>query len=57
MKKELRHIITIIVAAVIGGIVGYILGKIQIHQLQDPSFIQQLMSHNMMIHEPIGIFR
>lgn len=56
MKKELRHIITIIVAAVIGGIVGYILGKIQIHQLQDPSFIQQLMSHNMMIHEPIGTF-
>ena len=51
MKKELRHIITIIVAAVIGGIVGYILGKIQIHQLQDPSFIQQLM-----IHEPIGTF-
>lgn len=55
MKKELRHIITIIIAAVIGSIVGYILGKIQIQQLQDPNFIQHLMSHNMMIHEPIGV--
>lgn len=55
MKKELRHIIMIIVASVVGSIVGYILGKIQIQQLQVPDFIQQLMSHNMMIHEPIGV--
>lgn len=55
MKKESRHLIMIIVASVVGSIVGYILGQIQIQQLQDPDFIQQLMSHNMMIHEPIGV--
>ncbi|MFR2822446.1 MAG: hypothetical protein ACLTBQ_07460 [Thomasclavelia sp.] len=55
MKKESRHLIMIIVASVVGSIVGYILGQIQIQQLQDPDFIQQLMSHNMMIHEPIEL--
>lgn len=44
----------VIAMAIIGGIVGFVLGKIQIQQLQDPDFIQQLMSHNMMIHEPMG---
>ncbi len=55
MKKESKHLIIIIIVAVMGSIVGYILGKIQIQQLQDPDFIQQLMSHNMMIHEPIEL--
>ncbi len=55
MKKESRHLIMIIVASVVGSIVGYILGQIQIQQLQDLDFIHQLMSHNMMIHEPIGV--
>lgn len=55
MKKELKHLISIIIVAIIGSIVGYILGQIQINQLQNPDFIQQLISHNMMIHEPIGI--
>ena len=55
MKKESKHLIIIIIVAVMGSIVGYILGKIQIQQLQDPDFIQQLIIHNMMIHEPIGI--
>ena len=55
MKKESKHLIMIIAMAIIGSIVGFILGKIQIQQLQDPDFIQQLMSHNMMIHEPMGV--
>lgn len=55
MKKESKKIIMVIAMAIIGSIVGFILGNIQIQQLQDPDFIQQLMSHNMMIHEPMGV--
>lgn len=40
MKKELKHLISIIIVAIIGSIVGYILGQIQINQLQNPDFIQ-----------------
>ena len=53
MKKELRHIIYIIVFALIGMMLGYMLVNLQHEQIKDPEYLAVLASHNFPIPEPM----